>query len=155
MKKMPQCVSQFLGLVAAVAAIAVLAPQKANADNFDWRDVGDQNWNTSVKNQFGGTCWDFAAIGAFESKYMLTRNDVSHVSDLSEQQLVWETDLDLGSTGGTSNFSVSLKMENPSMLNFVPTAGITGTFSNPIVQNWPSPYGGGLSKKNRNFFSEI
>ena len=31
---------------------------------------------------------------------MITRNDPSYNPDVSEQQLVWETNPDMGSTGG-------------------------------------------------------
>ena len=55
------------------------------ADSFDWRSVSGYNWNTPVKTQLGGSCWDFATVGAFESSYMLTRNDASFVPDMSEE----------------------------------------------------------------------
>ncbi|MFZ1934026.1 MAG: C1 family peptidase, partial [Thermoguttaceae bacterium] len=45
-------------------------------------------------------CWAFGSVGTFESKYMLTRNDTSYQPDLSEEQLDWETNPDLGSTAG-------------------------------------------------------
>ena len=74
------------------------------AEDFDWRGVNGQNWLTSVKDQFGGTCWDFAACGALEAKYMLTRNDTSYQPDVSEQQINWETNPDMGNmvTGGNA-----------------------------------------------------
>jgi len=88
-------------LVVVFFAIGVcLSERPGLADSFDWRNINGQNWNSSVKNQFGGTCWDFAAVGSFESKYMLTRNDTSFVPDLSEEQLCWETNPELGGTGG-------------------------------------------------------
>ena len=70
------------------------------ADSFDWRNIEGYNWNSTVKGQFGGTCWAHAGVGALESHYMLTRNDASYVPDVSEQQLVWETSPDMGSTDG-------------------------------------------------------
>ena len=68
--------------------IAACWSSTALAEHFDWRDVDGQNWVTPVKSQFGGTCWDFAACGVLESKYMLTRNDSSYRPDVSEQHAV-------------------------------------------------------------------
>ena len=59
-----------------------------------------QNWNSTVESQFGGTCWDFSACGSIEAKYILTRNDPNFNPDVSEQQVCWETNPDMGSTGG-------------------------------------------------------
>ncbi len=74
--------------------------QIALADSFDWRNIDGQNWLTPVRSQFGGTCWAFGSTGCFEAHYKLTRNDASYNPDMSEQQVVWETDPDMGSTGG-------------------------------------------------------
>ena len=64
-------------------------PARSSADSFDWRNVNGVNWLTSVKNQGGwGTCWDFAACGVLEAKYMLTRNDPTFQPDVSEEQCV-------------------------------------------------------------------
>ncbi len=89
-------------VLAALAASVFLSARTLSADSFDWRSVNGLNWNSTVKSQFGGTCWDFAAVGSFESKYKLTRNDASFNPDLSEEQLCWETSPDLGGTGGGS-----------------------------------------------------
>ncbi|MBN2218613.1 MAG: autotransporter-associated beta strand repeat-containing protein, partial [Pirellulales bacterium] len=59
---------------------------------------------TPVKNQWGGTCWAHADVGVLEAKYKITRNDPNFSPDLSEQQLVWETDPDLGSMQGGDYF---------------------------------------------------
>jgi len=49
-------------------------------ENFDWRDMGGV---TPVKNQGGcGSCWDFAATGAFESAIYVMNGTIW---DLSEQ----------------------------------------------------------------------
>jgi fibronectin-binding autotransporter adhesin len=78
------------------AAGVLLSVRPVAAENFDWRNINGHNWITSVKDQFGGTCWDFAACGAIEAKYMLTRDDTTYQPDVSEEQLVWETSPDLG-----------------------------------------------------------
>lgn len=53
------------------------------AEYFDWRDMGGV---TAVKDQGGcGSCWDFAATGAFESAIKIA-NEVEW--DLSEQQVL-------------------------------------------------------------------
>ena len=88
----------FMGLFLAMAVC--LPSQNVLADSFDWRDINGENWLTPVKSQFGGTCWAFGSTGAFETHYKLTRNDVSYNADMSEQQVVWETNPDMGSTGG-------------------------------------------------------
>ena len=77
------------------------------ADSFDWRNVAGCNWNTPVRSQFGGTCWDFAACGMEEAKYKLTRNDFNFDPDVSEQQVCWETSPDMGSTQGGGSDSVA------------------------------------------------
>jgi autotransporter-associated beta strand protein len=94
-----------LSFVAAVIVSAGLLSQIALADTFNWGgpygSVNGQNWLTNVKNQSSdGTCWAFGSVGTMEAKYMLTRNDTSCQPNMSEMQLVWETNPDLGDTGG-------------------------------------------------------
>ena len=83
-----------------------LSSQNLFADSFDWRTVGGANWNSPIKSQFGGTCWDFSSCATLEAKYKLTRNDPSFNPDVSEQQVCWETNPDMGSTGGGWGSSV-------------------------------------------------
>jgi len=94
--------------VSSIAALLALglcsSSQSVLADSFDWRNVSGANWNSSVKNQISGTCWDFGPTGALEAKYMMTRNDPNFIPDLSEQQNCWETSPDLGSTKGGGGF---------------------------------------------------
>ncbi|MBN2579004.1 MAG: autotransporter-associated beta strand repeat-containing protein [Pirellulales bacterium] len=85
---------------AVVVAGALLPMCTLSAEEFDWRNVEGHNWLTPVKSQFGGTCWAFGSMGTVETHYKLTRNDFSFNPDISEQQVVWETNPDMGSTGG-------------------------------------------------------
>jgi fibronectin-binding autotransporter adhesin len=87
-------------LMAMVVVGASGVPRTAMADSFDWRTVNGFNWNTPIKSQFGGTCWDFSSCATLEAKYKLTRNDPVFDADVSEQQICWETNPDMGSTGG-------------------------------------------------------
>jgi len=73
-----------LGIFALFAASVFLLTPNVSADSFDWGSVNGYNWNTPVKSQFGGTCWDFSACGTLEAKYKLTRNDPSFNADVSE-----------------------------------------------------------------------
>ncbi len=60
----------------------------ATADNFDWRSVGGQCYVTPVRDQGSApNCYVHAAVGAVESRYMLTRNETSFLVDLSETYL--------------------------------------------------------------------
>ncbi|MFZ1936341.1 MAG: PEP-CTERM sorting domain-containing protein [Thermoguttaceae bacterium] len=110
----------FLILVLA-AASAILAPRSLSAESFDWRNVNGYNWNTPIKSQFGGTCWDFGPTGAFEAKYMMTRNDPSFL-DINPSDL-------FGSVAAlrASNY-VYLWFSHlglPSLAGVLPAAGVT------------------------------
>ncbi|MBN2223529.1 MAG: hypothetical protein JW765_02520, partial [Deltaproteobacteria bacterium] len=107
------------------------------AEEFNWRALDGANWLTPVKSQFGGTCWDFSACGTIEAKYKLTRNDYAFNPNISEQQVCWETDPDMGSTGGGWGYKV---------LNYSVTHGIVSEAECPhqsssedvgIVPYWP------------------
>lgn len=51
----------------------------------DWRD-NNGNWVTPVKNQENcGACWDFATVGAWESRIRIAKNNPDFVVDKSEQ----------------------------------------------------------------------
>ncbi|HLA85288.1 MAG TPA: autotransporter-associated beta strand repeat-containing protein [Thermoguttaceae bacterium] len=83
-------------LLTLLTAFSLFA--SASAEDFDWRDINGQNWVTPVKNQGPwGTCWAFGGSGVIEAKYMLTRNDNTYQPNVSEQQLVWETNPNMGS----------------------------------------------------------
>src|SRR5262249_39932706 len=51
---------------------------RANATSFDWRSL---NKVTSVKAQICGTCWDFAAMGAYEGSYAIRNNALIDTSE--------------------------------------------------------------------------
>jgi autotransporter-associated beta strand protein len=123
---------------AVLAASAFFYTSFLSADSFDWRNVGSVNWNTPAKNQFGGTCWAHGPTSSVEAKYMLSRNDTSFVPDLSEQQLCWETDPDLGSTQGGGGFDP--------MLNYYMNHGVVADSVVPVdwnhPENWDAPPAG-------------
>ncbi|HLA84307.1 MAG TPA: C1 family peptidase, partial [Thermoguttaceae bacterium] len=84
--------------------IVALMAFAARAEEFDWRDVAGYNWNSSVKDQADwGTCWAHGPVATLEAKYKITRNDPLFELDLSEEQLIAETDpMDFGTTNGGS-----------------------------------------------------
>jgi autotransporter-associated beta strand protein len=111
--------------------------QFAAAESFDWRTAGGYNWNSTVKGQFGGTCWDFGPTACFEAKYMITRNDTNFVPDLSEQQNCWENSPDMGSTQGGGGFDV--------IAGYFTTHGVVSETEIPVdpnSANWDTPPGG-------------
>ncbi len=104
----PAQVSRLLGVFSVFLIGAFWSVRAASAEHFDWSDVDGQNFITPVKQQWGGTCWAHADIALLEAKYKITRNDPNYSPDLSEQQLVWETNPDMGSTSGGAPFSLAV-----------------------------------------------
>ena len=87
-RRMPVCLVRFTALL--ILAASLLACRTAAADSFDWRNVNNINWNSPVKSQWGGTCWDYSTCSEYEAKYMLTRNDPNFVPSTSVQQMMWD-----------------------------------------------------------------
>jgi len=121
-------------VVALVVGCAVLLARSALAESFDWRNVGGKSFVTPVKSQFGGTCWAFGDVASLECKYMLTRNDPSYVPDLSEQQIVWETDPDMGSTSGGGAYALAF--------NYFATHGVVSEAECPANPGTDQPGSG-------------
>ncbi len=88
-------------LGAAVIALIAVTAGSAPADDFNWGPslgtiatgsgsytISGLGFTAPVEDQGQwGTCWDFSAVTALESKYMLTRNDTSYSMLLSEEQV--------------------------------------------------------------------
>ena len=86
----PQCVvmnNQFLDLdlnSSSPKPIIVDTP-----DEFSWKNSNGQDWTTITKNQGNcGSCWDFAAIGTFESIINIREECAILDPDLSEQYVL-------------------------------------------------------------------
>lgn len=55
--------------------------------SWDWRNVLNQNWNTSIKQQDNGDCWAYALVGTIEAQINLSYGKQLNL-DLSEEQMV-------------------------------------------------------------------
>ena len=78
-------------LTFALSATSVFfSSRSALADSFNWQSVNGVNWNSPVKSQWGGTCWDYGTCSELEAKYMLTRNDPNFTPTVSDQQMPWD-----------------------------------------------------------------
>ncbi len=77
-------------IVPYVAALVLwfLPVACSQAEVFDWRNVDGRDFTTPTRKQIDQACWAYAAIGALEAKYKITRNDPTFSLDLSELQLI-------------------------------------------------------------------
>jgi hypothetical protein len=92
---------RIVAVASAFATIIAASPASARADDFNWGPslgtintgsgsytISGLGYTSPVENQGGwGTCWDFSAVSALESKYKLTRNDTSYSMLLSQEQV--------------------------------------------------------------------
>ena len=106
-----------LGVIAVVLVAVFFSPRPLSADSFNWQSVNGVNWNSPVKSQWGGTCWDYGTCSELEAKYMLTRNDPNFAPMISDQQMPWD----------------------PPWNSFPLQAGMTGFEVNPQVHHGSRP----------------
>ncbi len=104
---------------------------KLNPTEFSWANYNGKDWTTPVKNQGNcGSCWDFAAIGVFESVIKIKENCADFNPDLSEQY-VMSCLPDAGSCrGGSASQAYKLIMETTS----------DGNFHNGVISEECFPY---------------
>ena len=97
----PAFLSPTYRFIALFVTGGCLSAFTVSAADFDWRNVGGKNFNSAVRTQVHGECWDFASVASLEAKYKITRNDPLFDPDISEQQFLSEAKpIDFGSTGG-------------------------------------------------------
>jgi len=61
-------------------------PIMETPDEYNWKDIEGVDWTTLAKHQGNcGSCWDFAALGALESRIKIAEDCSQLQPDLSEQ----------------------------------------------------------------------
>ena len=124
-RKLPGAVGALLALVVAAGAWRTAA-----AEDFDWRNINGQDFTTPTRKQFGGTCWAFAAVGALEAKYKITRNDPTFGLDFSEAHVVYD-----GSCGGVNGGFPE------AAINWFHTNGVVVEQDYPLQPGWQNRVG--------------
>ncbi len=62
---------------------------KSTPDEFSWKNYNGKDWTTPAKHQGNcGSCWDFAALGVYESMIKIREDCADFNPDLSEQYLL-------------------------------------------------------------------
>jgi len=87
-------------------------------DYFSWGDYNGKNWLTPVKTQLCGDCWDFAAIGTFESIIKIRENCPELTPDLSEQYVLSCLPGAGSCHGGSSNRAFNLILDTSEKGNY-------------------------------------
>jgi len=66
-----------------------IQPARDLPEEFNWKDLDGVDWTTPAKHQGNcGSCWDFAALGALESRIKISENCPLLRLDLSEQYVL-------------------------------------------------------------------
>jgi autotransporter-associated beta strand protein len=99
------CVFPRARAIAGVFLLLGCCVSSLSADSIDWRNFSG-NWTTPAKDQMSGSCWAYDPTSSVESRYMMTRNDPTFAPDFAEQQLIWETNPDLGELSGGGGFEL-------------------------------------------------
>ena len=87
-------------------------------DEFNWMDYNGYDWTTSAKKQLCGDCWDFAAIGTFESIINIREDCAGLNPDLSEQYVLSCLPSAGSCHGGNSYYAFLYMMEETPQGNY-------------------------------------